>query len=111
MGFALGLALLFLLLGFTDAKFSTEMVRAPVLTSELRNTNRGWQGLRLGGALVGGAALTTLIAGTAVAPFAIYHFHHMAHFGVVANMIVAPLVTLLRAGPGNLHRTISGVSA
>lgn len=57
--------------------------------------NHAWRGLRWGSALIGGAALTTLIAGTAIAPFAVYHFHHMAHFGVVANMIVAPLVSLL----------------
>lgn len=43
----------------------------------------------------GGVAVTTLIAGTAVAPFAVYHFHRMTHFGLVANMIAAPLVSLL----------------
>src|SRR5665648_247810 len=54
-----------------------------------------WRSLRWGGALVFGAAATTLVAGTAVAPFAIYHFHRMTHFGLVANMIAAPLVSLL----------------
>jgi competence protein ComEC len=54
-----------------------------------------WRGLRWAGALVFGAAVTTLIAGTAVAPFAVYHFHRMTHFGLVANMIAAPLVSLL----------------
>ena len=54
-----------------------------------------WRGLRWGGALVFGAAITTLVAGTAVAPFAVYHFHRMTHFGLVANMIAAPLVSLL----------------
>ncbi|MEE8633278.1 MAG: ComEC/Rec2 family competence protein [Methyloceanibacter sp.] len=43
----------------------------------------------------GGVAVTTLIAGTAVAPFAVYHFHRMTHFGLVANMIAALLVSLL----------------
>ena len=54
-----------------------------------------WRGFRWGGAFVFGAGLTTLIAGTAVAPFAVYHFHRMTHFGLVANLVAAPLVSLL----------------
>ena len=54
-----------------------------------------WRSLRNGGGFVAGVAVTTLIAGTAVAPFAVYHFHRMTHFGLVANMIAAPLVSLL----------------
>jgi len=52
-----------------------------------------WPALRLG--LVFGVAVTTIVAGAAVAPFAVYHFHRMSHFGLVANMIAAPLVSLL----------------
>ncbi|WP_108683579.1 ComEC/Rec2 family competence protein [Methyloceanibacter sp. wino2] len=58
-------------------------------------TSALWRRLRWTGALVLGAGLTTLIAGTAVAPFAVYHFHRMTHFGIAANMIVAPLISLL----------------
>ena len=54
-----------------------------------------WRGLRFGWALVFGVAVTTIVAGAAVAPFAVYHFHRMSHFGLVANMIAAPLVSLL----------------
>ena len=39
--------------------------------------------------------LTTLVATAAVAPFAIYHFHRLSHYGVVANLIALPLVGLL----------------
>ena len=42
-----------------------------------------------------GAAATTLVAGTAIAPFALYHFHRMTHYGLVANLIAAPLVSVL----------------
>jgi len=42
-----------------------------------------------------GDAVTTLIATAAVAPFAIYHFHRLSHYGVVANLIALPLVSLL----------------
>lgn len=58
-------------------------------------TSALWRRLRWTAALVMGAGLTTLIAGTAVAPFAVYHFHRMTHFGIAANMIVAPLISLL----------------
>jgi predicted membrane metal-binding protein len=54
-----------------------------------------WASLRKGWALISGAALTTLVAGTAIAPFAVYHFHRMTHYGLIANLIAAPLVSLL----------------
>ncbi len=54
-----------------------------------------WRTLRKGGAMISGAAITTLVAGTAIAPFAIYHFHRMTHYGLIANLIAAPLVSLL----------------
>jgi competence protein ComEC len=51
--------------------------------------------MRKGWGLVAGAALTTFVAGTAIAPFAVYHFHRMTHYGLIANLIAAPLVSLL----------------
>lgn len=54
-----------------------------------------WRSLRKGWVLLLGAGLTTLVASTAIAPFAVYHFHRMTHYGLVANLIVAPLVSLL----------------
>ena len=54
-----------------------------------------WRTLRRGWGLFIGAALTTLVASTAIAPFAVYHFHRMTHYGLVANLIAAPLVSLL----------------
>ena len=46
-------------------------------------------------AIVVGDAVTTLVATAAVAPFAVYHFHRMSHYGVVANLLALPLVSLL----------------
>jgi len=63
--------------------------------ARLRDVSPVWRGLRFGGGLVFGAAMTTIVAGTAVAPFAVYHFHRMSHFGLMANMIAAPLISLL----------------
>ena len=54
-----------------------------------------WRSLRKGWLLLLGAGLTTLVASTAIAPFAVYHFHRMTHYGLVANLIAAPLVSLL----------------
>jgi competence protein ComEC len=53
-----------------------------------RNLRKGW-------VLLLGAGLTTLVASTAIAPFAVYHFHRMTHYGLFANLIAAPLVSLL----------------
>ena len=43
---------------------------------------------------VAGVAITTLLAGTATAPFAIYHFNRYAAFGLVANVIAVPITAL-----------------
>lgn len=41
-----------------------------------------------------GVALSTLIAGSATAPFAAYHFHQLAGFGMIANLVAVPLTAL-----------------
>ena len=38
-----------------------------------------------------GVGLTTLIASVATAPFAAFHFHRFASYGVVANLVAVPL--------------------
>jgi competence protein ComEC len=35
--------------------------------------------------------MTSLVAGVATAPFAAYHFHRLADYGVLANMIAVPI--------------------
>ena len=57
-----------------------------------RREPMGWLG-RIG-AYVIGVGLTTLIAGSATAPFAIYHFNRYAAFGLAANLIAVPLTAL-----------------
>ncbi|MEX3009111.1 ComEC/Rec2 family competence protein [Hoeflea sp. TYP-13] len=42
-----------------------------------------------------GLALTSLVAGLATAPFAIYHFHRVASFGLIANLLAMPIVTFV----------------
>lgn len=37
--------------------------------------------------------LTTVIAGAATAPFALYHFGRVAHYGLLANLLAIPVVT------------------
>ena len=41
-----------------------------------------------------GVGLTTLIAGLATGPFAIYHFNRFAVFGIVANLLAVPVTGL-----------------
>ncbi|MDX9861041.1 MAG: ComEC/Rec2 family competence protein [Rhodospirillales bacterium] len=43
---------------------------------------------------VGGVALSSLIAGAATTPFALYHFNRLAAFGVAANLAAVPLTAL-----------------
>ncbi|MEQ8165261.1 MAG: ComEC/Rec2 family competence protein, partial [Alphaproteobacteria bacterium] len=43
---------------------------------------------------IGGVALTTLVAGLATAPFAIYHFNRFALYGLAANLIAVPVTAL-----------------
>ena len=46
--------------------------------------------------LVGtGIFTTTLIAGFAVAPIAIYHFHHITTYSVLGNMLAMPILSVL----------------
>jgi competence protein ComEC len=37
-------------------------------------------------------ALTSLVAGAATAPFAVFHFNRLAHYGVLANLVAIPLM-------------------
>jgi len=41
-----------------------------------------------------GVALTTLVAGMATAPFAVFHFNRIADYGLVANMLAVPVTAL-----------------
>ncbi|MBP0615720.1 ComEC/Rec2 family competence protein [Jiella mangrovi] len=42
-----------------------------------------------------GIVASSIIAGAATAPFAAYHFHRVAPFGLVANVLTLPLFTLI----------------
>ena len=42
-----------------------------------------------------GIFATTLVAGFAVAPIAVYHFHHITTYSVVGNVLAMPVLSLL----------------
>jgi competence protein ComEC len=46
-------------------------------------------------AFFGGIVLSTLIAGIAVAPFAIYHFHQTQQYAVAANLVAIPICNII----------------
>ncbi len=54
-----------------------------------------WRSLHKGWRVFVIASLTTLAASLAIAPFAVYHFHRMAHYSLLANLLAGPLVSLL----------------
>jgi competence protein ComEC len=45
--------------------------------------------------MIGAAAVTSLIAGLATAPFAAFHFNRFADYGVAANVLVMPIVSFV----------------
>ena len=49
----------------------------------------------LGGRYLAGLLLTSLIAGLATAPFAAWHFHRVAAFGLLANLLAMPVISLI----------------
>ena len=46
------------------------------------------------GKQVSGAALSSVVAGLATAPFAVYHFNRIAWYGLAANVVAVPLTAL-----------------
>ncbi len=49
---------------------------------------------RKAGLYLTGVALTTVIAGAATAPFAMYHFNRIADYGLAANLVAVPVTAL-----------------
>ena len=43
---------------------------------------------------VAGVGLTTIVAGLATAPFAVYHFNRFAIYGLAANLVAVPVMAL-----------------
>ena len=58
-----------------------------------RRADAGWAGRAA--LYVGGLLLTSLVAGLATAPFALFHFNRFTEYGVVANMLAVPLTGFL----------------
>ncbi len=58
--------------------------------------DRGWAawGLRAAGLYVGGMILTSLLAGSATAPFAAYHFNRTAPYSLLANLLALPVMSV-----------------
>lgn len=66
-------------------------------TSRLRLRSEGWRRwlIVVPLAFMAGTAATTLLAGTATAPFGAYHFHRAATYGLLANLAAMPAVTFM----------------
>lgn len=60
------------------------------------DADRPVQKLAVGALLfLAGLALTSVVAGLATAPFALFHFNRIATYGLLANVLAMPLVTFI----------------
>ena len=80
-------------------QMSFAAVTALVATYEFGYTRRlnhsgGQSNIRRAVFYISAVLLTTLVAGSATAPFALYHFNQVALYGVVANLFAVPLTAL-----------------
>jgi competence protein ComEC len=48
-----------------------------------------------GGREIAGLVLASLVAGLATTPYAAYHFHRLAPYGVIANLLAMPVVSVV----------------
>lgn len=64
-------------------------------TQKAANSSVIFSGLRKGTAFLLGVLLTSLIAGIATAPFASWHFHKIAVYSLLGNLLAMPVFTIL----------------
>jgi competence protein ComEC len=63
--------------------------------SRARETPLGVRVALWGGREIVGLVLVSLLAGTATIPFIAYHFHRVSAYGLLANLLAMPLVSVL----------------
>ncbi|WP_088342504.1 MULTISPECIES: ComEC/Rec2 family competence protein [Rhodomicrobium] len=101
LAFSALLILIVLPQSLTDAGFQMSFAATAALIAfyEARPAFRffdGWPGLvAVPLMLVVDAAMTTLLASAAVDPLAAYHFHRLATYSVIGNVLSTPFVSLL----------------
>ncbi|MEW5421041.1 ComEC/Rec2 family competence protein [Amorphus sp. 3PC139-8] len=89
-GFQMSFAAVIALVAAYEWLAGRERVRDPPANSgRIRRIGR-W-----GGLWIAGLALTSLIAGLATGPIGAFHFHRIAPFGLLGNLLAMPLVTLV----------------
>ena len=75
--------------GSPDGQSRNDRLQRPSLLAEFPRP------LSLAIRFIVGIALTTIVASIAVAPLAAYHFHKLAQFSLLGNLLVVPVVTLV----------------
>ncbi len=84
------------------ASFQMSFAAATALVAIYEHAHRWQAGARLGGRgwrnrllfYFAGVLVTTVVAGLATAPFAVFHFNRFALYGVAANLVAVPLTAL-----------------
>ena len=73
-----------------------EALRRWQLARETPRAERSWAawGMRAAGVYIGGMILTSLLAGSATAPFAAFHFNRTAPYSLLANLLALPVMSV-----------------
>lgn len=82
-----------------DVSFQMSFAAVIGLIATFEALRAGWHRARSGagpirriGLYVAGLTITSLVAGTATAPFALFHFGQVATYGVIGNLMAIPLM-------------------
>lgn len=94
IGFQMSFAAVAALVAFYEWWQARQAARSEIRSQLITNpiVRAAMQGSRN---MIGGTLMTTLIAGLAVAPFGAFHFHKIAQFSLLANLLAMPVFTLV----------------
>ncbi len=101
VAWAAGVVLLFAPESLTQASFQMSFAAVIALVAVYEQLRQEFSERRRGAGpgrrlllYLAGIALTSLVAGLATAPFAVFHFNRMVSYGLLANMLAVPLTGL-----------------
>ena len=77
-----------------DARADRRLRARPAAGSANADTSLGARVALWGGREIVGLVLASLVAGLATTPYAAFHFHRLAPYGVIANLLAMPIVSV-----------------
>ena len=76
-----------------DARADRRLPTRPAVGTPTPTRSLGARIALWGGREIAGLVLASLVAGLATTPYAAYHFHRLAPYGVLANLLAMPVVS------------------